>query len=147
MECRGEVEICCADDDPLLNRDLSTDEMEVVQIGTRAFIYLLDLRRRELFPLDEMLYYDLKLETTKGLSGLAQLQPSLLYSGQNKPSLIIKQKIDLLLQGSCRNPDHPSDDSLLAGDQLLAIELNRSAVLELLANSLNPLSFHILFYS
>ena len=45
--------------------------------------------------------------------------PTLTFAGIIRPSFIIQKNINNLLHGSCRNPHHASQDSLLAGDHLV----------------------------
>lgn len=93
---------------------------EPVQIGERAFIYLIDYSAENIVPADELLEYDLLVHTEQGDKGIVDLIPELLYQEQKRPVFLYKSRIDHLLHGSCRKPHYPSADALLRIDQELA---------------------------
>ena len=106
---------------------LNTKNTEKLPIGERAFVYLVNITPETALPLGERFEYDLKLAVDGGEMALAQLQSSLLYPGETRPSLVIKTKLDQVLHGSCRKPHYPSDDGLLQADQALQASINDDA--------------------
>ncbi|MBY7731260.1 alkaline phosphatase family protein [Vibrio splendidus] len=104
----------------------SLDEQESIQVGTHAWVTLIHLQGE--FPTNVPLEY--QIETNQG--SLTELAPHLVYEGKrtNNDSSRIEFKIsttaDYILHGSCRNPHHPSKDSLVAADN----KISNQAVLE-----------------
>jgi hypothetical protein len=102
---------------------------QTVPIGRSAFIHLLDIHFDTALPFDVALEYDLLLDSGEGIASWA---PHLLYPGASRPSLVLRERIDQLLHGSCRKPHHPAADGLLCADRLLQANPNpeqRPAVL------------------
>ncbi|MCO4758843.1 MAG: alkaline phosphatase family protein [Oceanospirillaceae bacterium] len=98
---------------------LNGSNTEILPIGERAYVYLVNVIPNSRLPLGERFEYDLKFSGDEGTQGLAQLQPTLLYPGESRPSLVIKSRLDKVLHGSCRKPHYPSDDGLLQADLVL----------------------------
>ncbi len=98
----------------------SLDEQESIQVGTHAWVTLIHLQGE--FPTNVPLEY--QIETNQG--SLTELAPHLVYEGKrtNNDSSRIEFKIsttaDYILHGSCRNPHHPSKDSLVAADNKIS---------------------------
>ncbi len=120
-------EFCCyISDDKVFSANLSDDNLTTFRFGEKAYVHLLALAIE--LPSETYIEYDLFL-TGQG-QDLAQAKPlaetvsHLTYEGKCRPSFIIQDKINNLLHGSCRNPHHPSSDSLLAGDAKLASSLD-----------------------
>jgi len=88
---------------------------QVVPIGRHAFIHLLDIHFSQPLPRDVALEYDLRIDG----QGIADWAPHLLYPGCQRPSLVLRGRLDQLLHGSCRKPHHPASDGLLCADRLL----------------------------
>jgi len=93
-----------------------TDE-QGIKVGEHAWVYLLHCVAT--FPINQPLQYD--IFTQQG--ALSRLLPSLLYANESQLSLIIKDKADYLLHGSCRNPHYPSQDSLVIANQQLQAQV------------------------
>lgn len=85
-----------------------------IRIGERAWVYQVTFDGE--FPANTPLEY--QIETQDGL--LTDLMPDLLYSGESRPTFIIKPQADYVMHGSCRNPHYPSKDSLVAADTKVA---------------------------
>jgi len=118
---RSEGHFCCYQDNQLLlNVTLSKSCLQEFKIGQNAFVYLLSIEHS--LPTDIIIEYDLALNQQVSPSDfpLKQHLADICYPGQNRCSFIIKSQLNNLLHGSCRNPHHSSDDSLLAGDSKLA---------------------------
>jgi len=96
------------------------DRENCVQIGERAFIHLIDYHPEQPLPTDCLLEYDLRIADEDGEQGLVDLLPQLRYDGETRPSVVLKTRLDDLLHGSCRKPHHPSADTLVQVDDVLA---------------------------
>lgn len=98
------------------------DEQESIQVGTHAWVTLIHLQGE--FPTNVPLQY--QIETDQG--SLTELAPHLVYADKrtNSDNARIEFKIsttaDYILHGSCRNPHHPSKDSLVAADNKIATQ-------------------------
>ncbi|PMH28030.1 hypothetical protein BCU71_05550 [Vibrio lentus] len=98
----------------------SLDEQESIQVGTHAWVTLIHLQGE--FPTNVPLEY--QIETEQG--SITELAPHLVYKDTrtNNDSSRIEFRIstaaDYILHGSCRNPHHPSKDSLVAADNKIA---------------------------
>lgn len=101
---------------------LDDRQCQVVAIGKRAFIHLIDVRLDSELPKDRLIDYDLCIDDEQ--TGIADWAPHLLYSGTNYPNFVVRSRIDHILHGSCRKPHHGSVDGLLCVDQLLADTLD-----------------------
>ncbi len=89
---------------------------EVIAIGTQAFVHLLDIHFDQPLPCNEVLHYDLLLDDDQGIADWA---PHLLYPGSQRPSFVLRERLEHLLHGSCRKPHYPAADGLLCADRLL----------------------------
>lgn len=98
---------------------------EPVQIGTRAFVYVVDYRPEEPFQEDELFEYDLIISTDRCEIPLEESVSGICYPGQDRPVFVVKQQISHILHGSCRKPHYPSPDALLRIDQELAKSIER----------------------
>ncbi|MFJ2981992.1 MULTISPECIES: alkaline phosphatase D family protein [unclassified Pseudomonas] len=94
----------------------ATVDCQVIPIGQHAFIHLLDIRFAQPLPCNIAIEYDLLING----HGIADWAPHLLYPGSQRPSLVLRDRLDQLLHGSCRKPHHPAADGLLCADRLLA---------------------------
>lgn len=90
------------------------DDHASIQVGQHAYVTLVDLRAN--FPLNIALSYE--FATQHG--GLSELAPHLCYHDETRPTIVISDKADYVLHGSCRNPHHPSKDALVAADNKIA---------------------------
>lgn len=70
---------------------------------------------RQPLPCNQLLDYDLLING----QGIADWAPHLLYPGAQRPNLVLRERLDQLLHGSCRKPHHPAADGLLCADRLL----------------------------
>lgn len=101
---------------------LDEQQCQIIAMGQRAFIHLIDVRLDSELPKDRLIDYDLYIDDEQ--TGIADWAPHLLYSGASHPNFVVRSKIDHLLHGSCRKPHHGSVDGLLCVDQLLADTLD-----------------------
>ncbi|MCD9536264.1 alkaline phosphatase family protein [Photobacterium carnosum] len=86
------------------------DASHQIQIGKHAWVILAHFKGD--FPQDTPLEY--QVTTAEGL--LTELVPNLLYGDESRLSVVIQQRADYVLHGSCRNPHYLSKDSLVAAD-------------------------------
>lgn len=100
-------------DIPALTANLAC---EVIAIGTQAFVHLLDIHFDQPLPCNQALHYDLLLDSGQGIADWA---PHLLYPGSQRPSFVLRERLEQLLHGSCRKPHYPAADGLLCADRLL----------------------------
>jgi hypothetical protein len=99
---------------------LNDESCQIVQIGERAFIHLIDLQLDAALPQDVQIDYDLLIDRPDGAQqGIAAWAGHLLYEGATRPNFVLRKHIDQLLHGSCRKPHHASADGLLCVDRLL----------------------------
>lgn len=89
--------------------DLS--ESQSIQVGTHAFVTLAKFESD--FPTNAALNY--QFDTQFG--DLTQLTPHLLYGDEKRLSIIISDKADYIVHGSCRNPHDPCKDALVVADK------------------------------
>ncbi|MEZ8356475.1 alkaline phosphatase family protein [Vibrio splendidus] len=92
----------------------SLEEHDSIQIGTHAWVTLIRLQGE--FPTNTLLEYDIHTES----GSLKELAPHLVYNGKSRVEFKISTSADYILHGSCRNPHHPSKDSLVAADNKVA---------------------------
>ncbi|MCG9699767.1 alkaline phosphatase family protein [Vibrio natriegens] len=94
------------------------EKLTQLQVGEQAWVCLLSLKAD--FPTHQSLRY--QLHTQDGL--LTELLPHLCYEHDNNMhkgiEFLISEKADYVLHGSCRNPQHFSDDALVAADAKVA---------------------------
>ncbi|MGI1671310.1 MAG: alkaline phosphatase family protein [Neptuniibacter sp.] len=101
------------------------DYLETVQVGTHAYVNLINFRPGQNLPVDTWLNYELSFNVDGQKQNLQQLLPHLIYSGEERPGFVIKTQIDQILHGSCRKPHHAGPDALLQVDKVLADSCNQ----------------------
>jgi hypothetical protein len=121
--CEGQFN-CYLNDKIVLSEPLNSTCISHYRIGEKAVIHLLDLNHT--LALDTVIEYDilLKLDSSNALQPLSTLLSGICYEQQPRCSFIIETQLNNILHGSCRNPHHFSDDSLIAGDDKLSQTLN-----------------------
>ncbi|MFS1894939.1 hypothetical protein [Vibrio lentus] len=92
----------------------SLEEHDSIQVGTHAWVTLIRLQGQ--FPTNTLLEYDIHTDS----GSLKELAPHLVYNGKSHVEFKISTSADYILHGSCRNPHHPSKDSLVAADNNIA---------------------------
>ncbi|MEZ9654854.1 alkaline phosphatase family protein, partial [Vibrio splendidus] len=92
----------------------SLEDHDSIQVGTHAWVTLIRLQGE--FPTNTPLEYDIHTES----GSLITLAPHLVYNGKSRVEFKISTSADYILHGSCRNPHHPSKDSLVAADNKIA---------------------------
>lgn len=123
-----EVRLCLyrhGDGQCLFSGDAALFSPEPVKIGKQAYIYLIDYKPDIPFPENELLEYDLLIDSGEGERALADIIPDLVYREQKRPVFVFKKKLDHILHGSCRKPHYPSADALLRIDDELADTLEK----------------------
>ncbi len=96
----------------VFSADLS--QCESIQVGEHAVVTLANFEGD--FPLNQPLEYE--FETQHG--AISTLSPELLYENEKRLTIVISDKADYVLHGSCRNPHHSSADALVAADKKVA---------------------------
>ena len=116
-----------ADDFPVQQILLSGNCHQQIQIGTRCFIQLLDVRPDADLPLDRFIYYDLQWRRAHDTDwvSMSTWAPDIGINGEELPRLVIRSKLDKLLHGSCRKPHSNSEDGLVAAWQWLQHDKRR----------------------
>ena len=104
----------------LLDTPLDSSLATEVQIGEQAYVYLIDIPMSEPLPQNQLLNYDLRIETEQGEQGIGDLMPWMLYKGESSPTLMVKTQLNSVLHGSCRKPHYASEDALVRADEELA---------------------------
>ena len=110
------------DSTALFNLSLTSDHIEQVQIGDRAFVNLINVELPETLIENTLYSYDLRLIDDNGelVHSLATHDPDISYKDQALPSFVIKSKINQLYHGSCRKPHYDSGDGLVQLDNTIA---------------------------
>ncbi len=97
----------------------ATTDCQVVQIGRAAFVHLVDVHLNAPLPMDQVIAYDVLIDTDDGPQGIADWAPHLLYPGRLRADFVLRARLDQVLHGSCRKPHHRAADGLLCADRLL----------------------------
>ncbi|MBA1187929.1 alkaline phosphatase family protein [Pseudomonas entomophila] len=97
----------------------ATTDCQVVQIGRAAFVHLVDVHLNAPLPVDQVIAYDVLIDTDDGPQGIADWAPHLLYPGRPRADFVLRARLDQVLHGSCRKPHHRAADGLLCADRLL----------------------------
>lgn len=101
----------------LVDRDIADAELLRTQVGEHAFINQVTVKLEQELPVHTLIEYELVLKFKDETVLLSQAIPDLLYSGQARPSFVLKPYIEKLWHGSCRKPHFPSEDGLATLDQ------------------------------
>lgn len=127
-ECSGELQCYLVNVDSVASEaiftaPLNTDNLTTYRVGKKAVVHLLDVSIN--LPVETYIEYDLQVSSAADASGVTSVKklnetvPNLAYENKARPSFIIQENINNLLHGSCRNPHHASQDSLLSGEALV----------------------------
>ncbi|AEY02908.1 hypothetical protein GU3_15785 [Oceanimonas sp. GK1] len=111
--------LCLPGREPLAFSDKAHRQLRV---GESCFIQLLDLTLDEPLPTDTRLPYDLQWRRPgeSHWHGMAEWGGELCYDGEELPSLVLRERLDAMLHGSCRKPHHAAPDGLVAADDWLS---------------------------
>lgn len=116
-----DIRLCCYQGEKvLLDKAFDAGHSGQVQLGERAFLYLLVAETDTPLPEDVWLDYDIGVDAQHGCLWLKESVPHLFYGGASRPDFILKSRIDHVLHGSCRKPHHKEGDGLRVVDQVLA---------------------------
>jgi len=84
---------------------------ESIQLGQNIYLNFINVMPASgEFAVDSLIYYSLH-DKEKSLDLSAYC-----YERAESPAFVIPNRLDRILHGSCRNPHHPSKDSLVAAD-------------------------------
>lgn len=95
---------------------LTGDAVECLELGKKAFLYLISLSQPGLNPVGTRIPYG--LSDSRHGQIFSQVE-QLTYGDSDSPDFVVKPEIDSLLHGSCRNPHHHSSDAMVAADTLI----------------------------
>lgn len=112
------------EDTPFLEEALSDANYTTFQVGSHAFVSLIDIAPSTPLSVNVLLEYDLRLETDTGKENLATLIPTLLYPGEKRPSFVVKTQLDRIVHGSCRKPHYSGKDALPRVDEKLKEQIH-----------------------
>lgn len=107
------------DQEVLLDADLR-EVAEVVRIGTRAWIVLVNAAFHEPQSEGEWVEYDWVVTENGQTERLAQLAPTLLYPNQTRPQIRLQKTLKEVVHGSCRKPHYDGADALAQLDDQLS---------------------------
>ncbi len=93
---------------------------DFVQIGTRAWVVLIDAPFDATQNEGELIEYDWVVTDNGHTQRLEQLAPALLYPNQTRPNIRLTQALNEVLHGSCRKPHYNGSDALAQLDDRLA---------------------------
>jgi hypothetical protein len=103
---------------------LAGDAYRVLPIGRRAFVHLLDVQLAPELPVGVPLHYDLLIATPGAgdsrWRGVRDWGPELVYPGAAGVEVMVHDRLEALLHGSCRKPHHPAPDGLAAAEKWFA---------------------------
>lgn len=91
-----------------------------VQVGTHAFIHLINARPSNGLNAQQVYQYDLLFAQAAHQQRWEEEKKSLLYPGQQTFSFSWQPKLTNVLHGSCRKPHHDEPDALCRVDALIA---------------------------
>lgn len=91
-----------------------------LQVGERAFTYLMELNFEEALRPGDIISYDLLFKQANTSTSLLQLNPELLYGEESRLTLCYQPHLNSVLHGSCRKPHHPGTDALVVADQRIS---------------------------
>lgn len=112
-------------DQTLLNRTLKDDEGRCVQVGSHAYIYLINVALEASLPVNTRIGYDLGIcWGGQPEQWIKEWAPHLCLPDAPSPDFVIKTQLDQILHGSCRRPHHPAADGLVRVDRELEAHNN-----------------------
>ena len=104
----------------LFERELTSQEQQIIPIGKQAFIHLISIDFDQKLPCKTALHYDFEYLVDGKKQSISEQIPELLYQKQQFPSFIISQDINTMLHGSCRKPHFDSGDGLQQVDNIIS---------------------------
>lgn len=114
-----------ASPEPFFNQVLDESQLLQIQVGKHAYVNLITVLPTESLPTDTALEYDISLVSDDGtMQAVVELIPDIVYSGQVRPSFVIRQNVSNILHGSCRKPHHDSTDGLVKVDEEISHSIN-----------------------
>lgn len=89
---------------------LISQQHQQIQIGQKCFVHLLTCKCKSQWPINTAISYSIIDSET----GLAFDLSHLGLRGLSSPSILKRDKLGSVIQGSCRKPDHHADDAFTA---------------------------------
>ncbi|CAA0120899.1 Uncharacterised protein [BD1-7 clade bacterium] len=96
-------------------------DAQPLQIGERAYVYLLRMPLQTACDDGDIVCYDLLLSNGTDKYSLAMSSPDLLFPDEDRFTLVFHSQVRQLLHGSCRKPHHPGRCGLAAASRKLAV--------------------------
>ena len=90
----------------------SLEAQKHISLGEHCFILMLYFKKKDAFPMDTLLEYDIEQSEGSLLSDF----DTFLYHGETRPSFIISSRAQYLAHGSCRHPHQDCKDALVTLD-------------------------------
>jgi len=104
----------------LFEQQLNKAQVQEIQVGSQAFIQLVNVHLSTALPENEKISYDIHLESGELNASILDLACNLSFEGESLPSFELRPNIEQMLHGSCRKPHFDGDDGLLQVEQALA---------------------------
>lgn len=104
----------------LFERELTSQEQQIIPVGKQAFIHLISIDFEQPLPCQTTLHYDFSFVENEQKQSISTLIPELLYQNEQYPSFIISPDIKTMLHGSCRKPHFDSEDGLKQVDDIIS---------------------------
>jgi len=105
-------------------RRLREEEVQVIPLGERAFLQLVQVGFDEPVPEGSLVGYDLGVvpagEKGGDVAWIRDWAPHLCLPGASHPDYVFKSRLDRVFHGSCRRPHHPAGDGLVRVDAEVA---------------------------
>lgn len=106
-------------------RTVCHPNVRTIKASPKLFYHLIDGILKKPFPQDEWIKYKIELRhDDTNWENITELDPDLLYPGQDSLGFQIPSRVSTILHGSCRKPHHPSGDGLVEADNFLQKLLN-----------------------
>ena len=103
----------------------STSKTSTWQLGTNAFIKLVNAKPEQVFKSDCLYEYDLMFsEDNKASKNLHEIGFDAIYKTNKRPSFRLKQTLTQVIHGSCRKAHFKGNDALPQLDKLIEAEFS-----------------------
>lgn len=102
-------------------------QVEEIQVGERAFVYLIQVKPAEALPANQKISYRIRLLNDTRYQDICASHSDLCYPTEQTASFVVPTRLKHVVHGSCRKPHHPSKDALVQVDQLLEKSINDPA--------------------
>jgi len=104
----------------LFDQVLGTGQVQEIQVGTKAFIQLINVQLPNDIPTNQKISYDIGYKSEEAHRSIVELVSDICFDGELLPSFELRPTISQMLHGSCRKPHFDGEDGLLRVDKQLA---------------------------